>query len=148
MRRPNPGILLVAALCGGCQGDLVTDVTPTGVAARQASWRAQNVRSYSYEFDEAGFFNACPRPVRVTVRGDTVVSATVLATGQPVAPELLAACAPTIDRLFTMAIDAARSGALSGIRYDASAGYPVQIVISGPPDASGRLSAGRLQPGP
>lgn len=133
------GVLLGVSACSAA----VTSDTAADVETMRARWTARRAYSYDYVFDQGGFFNACPRPVRAYVHANGVDSARVLATGQLVSNNLVP-CVPTIDGLFEAAVAAARSGKLTSIQYDATQGYPSEIVISGPPDASGWLRASSL----
>lgn len=142
--RLHPSILflaLVVTVAGAC-GHRAKPTLAEQVAARQERWHARGVTSYGYDFDQSGFFNGCPHPIHVEVRDDSVVSATVAATGRSVPAKWQ--CAPSIDGLFQTAIDAARKGELSGIRYY-RAGYPREIDIAGPANASGSLFASKLK---
>jgi len=148
LRRPIhfSAMVATAALLAACQGVPITGTKPQSVAAAQARWDALGVASYSYDFAQSGFFNACPTPVHVVVQGDSVVSATAMATGQPMAHDQLAMCAPTIEDLFQHALDAARRDGLAGIHYDPVSAYPLEVDISGPPDAGGSYFASGLNP--
>ncbi|MGH7689845.1 MAG: DUF6174 domain-containing protein [Gemmatimonadaceae bacterium] len=112
----------------------------------QAGWQARGIATYRYDFDQGGFFNACPRPVRVYVGAGVMDSAVVIATGDPLSATMAQACAPTIDGLFATAEGTASNGTLESIRYDARYHYPTEVRISGPPDAAGFLAASGLQP--
>ncbi len=135
-------VLMAVAACA----DAPTSTKPTDVRAMQARWQARGFTKYHYDFDQGGFFNNCPRPVRVYVTAGAVDSAVVIATGGQLAAPLVQYCAPTIDGMFSGALNASASGTLARIRYDARYGYPTQMTISGPPDAGGFLAASAFAP--
>ncbi len=113
----------------------------------QAQWSTRGLENYRYDFGQGGFFNACPRPVRVFVRAGVVDSAILIATNEKLSlVGYMQSCVPTIDDLFSDAASAAQAGTLTKITIDPQYGYPTMIQIAGPPDASGYLTASALQP--
>jgi hypothetical protein len=140
VRLATVSLLSVAALaCGNPSG-------PTGgdLLAQRALWSRQDLKNYSYDYTETGFFICCTegQQIRLEVRNDTVASAVLAASGQPVpsSPRL-----PTIDALFALAEQAARDHRLSGVLFDPVLHYPVRIDLAGPPDASGSELAAHVQ---
>jgi hypothetical protein len=135
---------LVASLarCGNPTGVRLDDVR-----LHRSIWLSQHVTSYTYVYEQTGFFMCCinGEPIAVVVRDDTVRSAIVVATGQS-----LPSPGPsfTIDALFDQAEGAARNGMLHDVAYDPLLGYPTRIVIAGPPDAAGSLFGSGLEPVP
>ncbi len=142
--RSTCGALLVlgaTTLAAACREVPATD--PSEVEAARASWLARGITSYRYDFSEMGFFVPCGSPVRVYVHASQRDSVIDLKTGQPDPyPQI---CGPTITELFDRAVQAAQHGQLGGIRYGPG-GYPAEIDLPGPPDASGSLYASNLEP--
>ena len=117
------------------------------VASHRAQWLARRPAAYQYEYATTGFFTAYGgRRFRLIVRTGAVQSATDVATGQVVTDTVVRW--PTIDQLFDQAAQAAAAGTLRGARYDAAYGYPTELDLAGPPDASGALMAIGLAPLP
>ena len=147
-RRVRRAVLPLAALvvAAGCSSS--TEPSPRAIDIRRETWTAAKLTSYSYDYKVGnGFFiSFAGRWIHVVVRDNAVVSATDAATGAAMQGSL--ATWPTIDRLFDEARQAAQDGALSAIRYDPQYGYPTEIDISGPPDASGAIYAQNLVPAP
>ena len=135
----------LAALLAGCTG--ATDVSIDDVLMHRSIWLSQGVTSYRYVYEQTGFFICCinNQQITVTVRQDTVRSAVVAATGQPI---VTTGSSFTITAVFDQAEAAARDGTLHSISYDAVLGYPTQIDISAGPDRSGSFFAAELQPAP
>lgn len=133
-----------ALLVAGCSSS--TEPTLRSVDVRRETWSGAKLTSYSYDYElGSGFFiNFSGRWIHLVVSANAVVSATDVATGAAM-PEPLSTW-PTIDQLFDEARQAAENGALSGIRYDPQYGYPTEIDIAGPPDASGAIYARNLVP--
>jgi Family of unknown function (DUF6174) len=146
LRLPLPRIVCVALValtmtaCG-----MTTAPTADEVASHRAAWNAQHLSNYSYDYKVTGFLIAwAGRVVQLEVRNNAVVTAVYADTGQPVpgSPTQF----PTIDTLFDQAAGAADAGALRAITFDSERGYPLQMDLSGPPDASGSVFASQLQP--
>ena len=137
-------VSLLAASTAACEAAGPTSPTLAELFTERAAWAAQNLTSYSYDYESTGFFICCTQGQEITlvVRNDTVVSAVFVATGQPVpgSPSGF----PTIDALFGAAERALRNGVLSGITFDPRLHYPLRIDFAGPPDASGSVFAARL----
>ncbi len=106
--------------------DLQTDLDEN-----RALWDGAAITDYSMRFQRLCFF--CPIefsiPVRITVRGDTVVTVTEADSGAPVAGPAEGTFL-TIDELF-LAIQEAIDQNASEIdaRYDAVLGYPTDVNI-------------------
>lgn len=118
------------------------------IAAQQTLWSAEHITTYTFDYEQSGFFVCCTGGQLLTlhVRNDTVVSAVFASTGQPV-PRCPPACPGlTIDGLFGRAAQAARDNRLSAIRFDPQLHYPTLIGIAGPPDDSGAEQATNLRP--
>lgn len=143
MRCVRPALLGIAL--AGCRD--VTGVSPDGVLRHRAIWLSQGISSYSYVYEQTGFFICCINGEQITVmvQHDTVRSAIVTTTGQPITTT---GSFFTIATLFDRAEGAARDGTLHSISYDARLGYPTRIDISAGPDRSGSVFATALQRAP
>lgn len=133
------GLTLVGLSCDSPTGPSVETVVQ-----HQAAWATHNLSRYAYQYEITGFFNTLEgKAIRLVVLGDTVRSATFVATGDsvPVAPSLL----PTIDKLFEQAIAAATDNTLTGVTFDPTFSYPLQMDLAGPPDAGGSVFASHLE---
>ena len=140
---PHRAIWLSLALCAAACAS-PTAPTPLDIAAHHAMWQARGPATYSYEYEQTGFFNNLSNHVmRVQVRNDTVQSAVYVDTGDTIPSA--AAFVPTIESLFAAANSARSAGTLSGITFDPVLGYPTRIDIAGPPDAGGSLFAALVQ---
>ncbi len=136
-------VALHALVAGGCSDS--TDPQLDDIAQRRAFWVAQHLTSYSYNFEETGFFNTIAgHVIRLEVRADTVRSAVFVATGETV--PLPATQFPIVDSLFAQATRAAQSHTLTAIEFDPALGYPTRMDLAGPPDASGSIFARQLRP--
>ncbi len=138
-------LALLAALLTGCTG--ATDVSMDDVLLHRSKWLSQGVTSYSYVYEQTGFFICCINGEQITVmvQHDTVQSAIVRTTGQPIT---ITGSFFTIAALFDRAEGAARDATLHSITYDARLGYPTRIDISAGPDRSGSCFATELQRAP
>lgn len=141
---PSSATLLILALtaCGG-------PTAPSAVELEQdrATWANHNLTRYAYDYEETGFFNnLAGQVVHLVVLGDTINSATVVATGAAV--PLPDSRLTTIDGLFARAMAARDAGILTDLELDPVFNYPRRIELSGPPDASGAITAFNLQPLP
>lgn len=138
---PFLGAMLLSVGCSSSTAPRSPDV-----ALRAAIWSQRRPTDYAYDYQlGSGFFiEFAGRWVHVVVRGNAVVSATDVETGEAMRESLTTW--PTIDQLFEDAQEAAQSGSLLGIRYDPQYGYPTEIDLAGPPDASGSLYARNLAP--
>jgi hypothetical protein len=114
------------------------------LAQHRADWATHNLSRYAYQYEITGFFNALEgRAMRLVVLGDTVRSATFVATGDSV--PLTASLLPTIDQLFAEGIAAAQNHTLTGVSFDSVFNYPVEMDLAGPPDAGGSVLASHLE---
>ena len=135
----------LAVLFAGCSG--TTDVSVDDVLLHRSIWLSQGVTSYRYVYEQTGFFICCinNQQITVIVQHDTVRSAVITATEQPI---VTTGSSFTITALFDQAEAAARDGTLHSISYDAVLGYPTLIDIYAGPDRSGSFLAAELQPVP
>ncbi len=120
-------------------------MAPTGSQIEQfrASWASHQLTRYAYDLEITGFnISWAGQLVHLVVLNDTVRSATYVATGDsvPVPPATFS----TIDGLFAQAIAARSAGTLAGIQFDSTFSYPREIDLTGPPDASGSVTASNL----
>ncbi|HEX4575574.1 MAG TPA: DUF6174 domain-containing protein, partial [Gemmatimonadales bacterium] len=143
--------LALAATVAACTGAVtvtgLTSLTLGEIQASRAAWAAQAPAHYSYVYEVTGFFNALDgRAILLEVRQDTVRSATLVATGQPVPGS--AAPFPTITGLFDLVAATLENGRLAAVVFDPRLRYPRRIDIVGPADASGSVFASALQPLP
>ena len=121
-----------------------TAPTSGDLAAHRTIWLEKAPSHYSYQYEITGFFNALDgKPMTLEVRQDTVRSATFTQTGQPVPGS--PAGLPTVDDLFIFASNMLENHWLGSIVFDPRFGYPVQMDIDGPPDASGTVLATAFQ---
>ena len=142
----------IAAACSdptaACRDDPRSHCTgPGDLTQLRAQWHTHNLTDYQYDYRLTGFFiSYAGHPIRITVRHGAVQSAIYVETGKPL-PEPLNAW-PTVDALFDEVARAAQAGDLIGVRYDPRLGFPTEIDLAGPPDASGSVFASNLQPLP
>ena len=138
--------LAALTLAAGCSAS--TEPTTRNVDLRRATWTQTRPADYSYDYQVGGgfFIEFAGRWIHVVVRGNAVVAATDVATGVAM-PEPLTTW-PTIEQLFDEAQQAAQNGSLTRITYDPQYGYPTEMDIAGPPDASGAIYAKSLTPAP
>lgn len=133
------GLSLVGLSCDAPMGPNVETM-----AQHQAAWATHNLSRYAYQYEITGFFNnLAGRAIRLVVLGDTVRSATFVATGDSV--PFAASSLPTINQLFTMGIHAAEDNSLTGVTFDPTFDYPLQMDLAGPPDAAGSVLASHLE---
>ncbi len=124
-----------------------TAVSPASIETQRAQWTSHALTRYSFDYRVTGFFIAyAGKPIRIVVINGNVSSAQDLTTNQTMSGPLTQW--PTIDSLFARASAAASAGTLRAIRYDPTDGYPSEIDLNGPPDASGSIFASNLQPLP
>jgi hypothetical protein len=122
-----------------------TGPTASQIRAEQARWRGYFIRDYQYLYQQIGFYSPITgKVILVIVIGDTVRGATDTLTGDSI--PLAWGVVPTVDGLFSTALGGASDGSLTAVQFDSALGYPRQIEIAGPPDASGSLFAANLQP--
>ncbi|HEX6534159.1 MAG TPA: DUF6174 domain-containing protein [Gemmatimonadaceae bacterium] len=119
--------------------------TPSEVTAEREQWASHGVKSYEYDYTIGGgfFIVYADHPIHVVVRDGVVAAAADVETGEPLPGPLT--FWPTIDTLYARAARAAEAGTLLGLRVDSALGYPTEIDLAGPPDASGSLFASNLR---
>lgn len=100
------------------------------LTANQRLWRKQNISSYRYTLSNGCFCTEEARgPVIIEVRNGRTTSVTLVATGQPVDPELFQRY-DTVPRLFDLIKDAIKRKAYNlDVKYNSTLGYPTQINI-------------------
>jgi hypothetical protein len=124
----KPMVLLVCAAAWACS-DLGFGLrTATDLERAATQWTRGRPDDYVYAVERLCF---CPHwgPVRVTVRGDSVVSRVFAGSGDPI-PDHLRDAFPSVDGLFEMLTEAYEEEAHE-IRatYDARSGVPVDFWI-------------------
>jgi Family of unknown function (DUF6174) len=144
LRRGAPLVALVLAAVAGCEG-APTAPSRSEVSHQRDLWLAQGIANYRYVFRTEGFFNARDgRAFEITVREGSVTAAVEVATGDSMPPD---AFGPVIG-LFDEAQSAIADGRLASITFDPTYHYPTVLNLSGPPDASGQVTASALHPVP
>ena len=141
------GVLITASFVG-CGPHPTAPVAPTAdeILAHQTMWANHAPNHYSFQFKtigtQSGFANS---PIRIEVRGDTVLSVTDVQTGQawPGPYPFF----PTVDLMFSVALERLNEHALTAIAFDSQWGYPVRIDTFGP-DIGGSEFASMLTPLP
>jgi hypothetical protein len=93
-------------------------------------WNKKNISNYRYTLSNSCFCIPEARgPVVIEVRNGQTTSITLIATSQPVDPQLFQQY-NTIPKLFNVIQDAINRRASSlNVRYDPRFGYPTQIDI-------------------
>jgi hypothetical protein len=135
--------LALLAGAGGCSTEAAAP-SITDIQAAQAKWASHNLVRYGYRYETNGFFNALDgQAIRLIVIQDTVRSAQFVATNDSV--PTTAATLPTVDALFALAIAARQDGTLTSIEFDPTFGFPSRLVLAGPPDASGSITASGIE---
>ena len=117
--------------------------TSADILAERAVWRSHNLTRYAYVYELSGALIAfAGHPIRLVVLNDSVASAQDLTTDSLLpSPSLF----PTIEGLFARALAARSNGALYGITFDSTFGYPTRMDFPGPADGSGSILASDLQ---
>jgi len=114
------------------------------ISAHRTLWTQSAPPAYEYDYRVTGFFiSFANHEIHLVVRDGVVRSATDVATGQPMPGQLTQW--PTIGALFDEVAQAADAGMLRGVRFDPVLGYPTEIDLDGPPDASGSVFATGLR---
>ena len=127
--RVQIGIALLVALAGGCSilglGGVEDDLRD-----RRGRWEALGITDYTYDIVWSCFCGyPAGRPLRVAVRGDTVVSLTEVGTGQP-PQDAPPAWLGTIDEVFAHLLDEARRGADDmDVDFHADYYFPTRATI-------------------
>lgn len=136
-------ILLLLAGAAACSSEAMTP-SLADIEAAQAKWASHDLVRYGYRYETSGFFNALDgQPLHLVVIRDTVRSAQFVATNDSV--PVSAGTLPTVDGLFALAIAARQGGTLTSIEFDPTFGYPTRLVLAGPPDASGSITASSIE---
>jgi hypothetical protein len=121
--------LLLLASCNILGLDANSDDADRLRAAR-LRWQRQRPEAYSYVLERLCF---CGRetvgPVRIQVRGDSVLSRTYTGSGEPVSLPFRQYFGP-METVFDVVSEALERDADSlAARYDPARGYPVSVVI-------------------
>jgi hypothetical protein len=125
-------VLATMLLTAGCSSfglDLNGD-EESALRAARLRWQRQRPEAYSYVLERLCF---CGReavgPVRIEVRGDSVLSRTYTASGEPVGLPFRQYFDP-MEAVFDAVAQALERDADSlAARYDPARGYPVSVVI-------------------
>jgi hypothetical protein len=121
-------IVLVAAGCSSLAGNDDSDGAEL-LAVSRNQWELAAIDDYEFVVENRCFCMLGGRPVRVVVRDGSIVSLTVLSTGEPV-EEQFAGAYRTIDGLFDVVRDARERDAYAmQVRYDDVYGYPDDVFI-------------------
>lgn len=116
-----PLMLLTGCALFGEDDDDVSEVTQ-----QRRQWERLTIDAYEYDLTILCFC-ASIDPVRVQVRGDTVFSAVLVETGEPVEEPYRSR---TIDELFDVIEDAvAQDAAQLEVEYDEAFGFPTHIYV-------------------
>ena len=135
--------IAAVSLFAGC-GESTSPVPKSEISAHRTEWTQRAPAAYEYDYRLTGFFiSFAGREIHVVVRDGVVQSATDVATGEPMAGPLTTW--PTVAALFDEVTKAADAGMLRGVRFDPVLGYPTEIDLNGPPDASGSVFATGLR---
>lgn len=118
-------VLLVLASCG--DGFLASTRLVTNLRAARARWASSGITSYELTVNRLCFCGFVD-PVRVTVEDGTIVSRTVVSTGEPL-PAAYAEYYPDIPGLFAIVEQAATEADELDTRFDAVYGFPTEIAI-------------------
>ena len=118
-------VMLLLASCR--DGNPVGTQLILSLRAAHARWESRGVDSYELtvrRLCECGFVE----PVRVRVVNGTVVSRTVVRTGEPV-PAMYAEHIPDVPGLFAIVQEAALAADELDTRFDPAYGFPTEISI-------------------
>ena len=137
LRRPLAKVALAVLVAACSQGGTGPSANyETVLAVQQTKWGTARPSNYAFDFKLTGFFvSYANRTIHVTVKADTVVSATT-SDGGP-ALVLPVSTYPTINQLFAQLLVYARGGTLTAVEFDPIYGHPTAYAISGPADGSG-----------
>ena len=128
--RRSVAVASLAALILACSSS-TGPASVESVIVHQAMWKDQKLTNYSYTYQFRAFNAFANQPLRLEVRGDTVRSVIILATGDSIDPTYF----PTIDAIFDRALHAAQNGSLTRIAFDPVRSYPTLIDYEAFPDA-------------
>jgi hypothetical protein len=118
--------LLVLTACGG-DGFLASTRFVTSLRAARARWASSGIESYELTVRHLCFCGFV-EPVRVKVVDGTIVSRTVVSTGEPV-PAVYSSYYPDVPGLFAIVEEAANDADELDAAFDPSYGYPAEISI-------------------
>jgi hypothetical protein len=119
----SPAVLLLLAACSSPTGQARDDLEEN-----RDRWQALDLHSYSVEFRRVCFCGGPLQPVRVVVRGDSVVSVTDPTTGQP--PQFLpSGWAGTIDQIFVELIRDSHTAASMELGFDPTYHFPSHAKV-------------------
>jgi hypothetical protein len=124
-RTPIIAALFMLVACG--EGLPVSTRLVLNLRAAHARWESRNIDSYEITVRRLCFCGFV-EPVRVRVVDGTIVSRTVVPTGDPV-PTLYAAQYPDIPGLFAIVEEAVTDADELDIEFDATYGFPTSISI-------------------
>ena len=112
--------------------------------AHRAIWDAQAPAHYSYVYGVRNVWMTLldGQALLLEVRQDTVRSATVVGTGQPVPGSLT--FYPSINGLFDLAVTSLGEQRLAAVSFDPQRGYPLRMDLCCVPDASGSIYASNV----
>lgn len=120
------GILMLLVSLGACRESTGPDPVSGELSPYQKLWQAQGMDDYQFTYARACFCTPEDQePVRITVRGDRVVSVASLKMGE----KRGTLSYPTVDGLFDRLADAMQSGTHAEAKYHPRLGYPMQAVI-------------------
>ena len=119
--------LLMLAACGN--GDPVGTGFVLSLRAAQARWEISGIESYEITVRRLCFCGFV-EPVRVRVVDGTIVSRTVVSSGEPV-PHSYAVHIPHVPGLFAIVEEAAVAADDLDASFDAVYGFPTEISIDG-----------------
>ncbi len=126
MRRQAAGTVLLCAFAAGCQTD-ATCTPDQSIVTAQRAWRAHHHEKYRFVWQQTCFCSPdATQPIIVTVRHDTIVSATD--RGGVAVPDNVRANLKTIDALYRH-VDSAQCKSAT-VRITASdTGVPENVYI-------------------
>lgn len=127
MRTFLAAALLLLGACG--DGDPVGTGFVLSLRAAQARWESSGIESYEITVRRLCFCGFV-EPVRVRVVDGTIVSRTVVPSGEPV-PLDYAGYIPDVPGLFAIVEEAAVAADELEASFDAVYGFPTEISIDG-----------------
>jgi hypothetical protein len=121
-------LVAFSAVAPGCSSATVAQcAADTSVTEAARIWHARQLENYQFTWQQQCFcLPEAVQPIRITVRGGAIVSATTL-TGEPVDDEVRSALL-TIDALYQRVLAAAKDAARLQFSCD-SAGVPTRVFI-------------------
>jgi hypothetical protein len=118
--------LVVLTACG--DGFLATTRFVTSLRAARARWESRGIDTYEVTMRHLCFCGFLAGPVRVKVVDGSIVSRTVVPTGEPV-PELYASFYPDVPGLFAIVERATKDADDFDAEFNPNYGYPADISI-------------------